>query len=90
MSSDQVQLTQYEIQLDTGDLTIRFRTMEIRFYLHRNASFEHIRGQLFLKCIADIASVPNVKRQTSELVYIRSDEKMSNLRLINSAAACLS
>lgn len=86
MTSDRVQLTQYEIQFDISDLKIHFRTMEIRFRLNnKNNGSVHTaysRGQLFLKCIANIESIPNVKRQTSEFVYIRSDE-MSNLRLIN-------
>ena len=85
MTGDRVQLTQYEIQFDISDLKIHFRTMEIRFCLNnkKNNGFAYVRGQLFLKCTADIESIPNVKRQTSEFVYIRSDE-MSNLRLINS------
>ncbi|KAG5671327.1 hypothetical protein PVAND_001530 [Polypedilum vanderplanki] len=77
MTAERAQLTQYEIQLDIRDLQVRSRTMEIQY---RIAS----RGQLFLKCTADIELL-NVKRQTSELVYIRKIEKMSNLRLINSA-----
>lgn len=85
MTDDRVQLTQYEIQFDIRDLKIHFRTMEIRFRLNnKNTAFAYSRGQLFLKCNADIESIPNVKRQTSEFVYIRSDEK-TNLRLINSA-----
>lgn len=87
MTGDRVQLTQYEIQFDISDLKIHFRTMEIRFCLNnKNNGFAYVRGQLFLKCIANIESIPNVKRQTSEFVYIRSDE-MSNLRLINSGCS---
>ncbi|KAL7025506.1 hypothetical protein ACKWTF_013500 [Chironomus riparius] len=89
MTSDRVQLTQYEIQFDISDLKIHFRTMEIRFCLNnKNNGFAYVRGQLFLKCIANVEGIPYVKRQTSEFVYIRSDE-MSNLRLINSSCSSL-
>jgi hypothetical protein len=70
--------------LKVGDLTLRYTTTRIRFHLDEDGEFEPIEGRLFLMCIANIESIPSVKRQTSEVVYIRTDE-LNSLRLINSA-----
>lgn len=78
----QALISQYETTIDAGDVILRSRTMQIRFHLDEQ-HFGHVQRQIFLKCVANIEQIPNMKRQTSELVYIQSDD-LQNLRLINS------
>jgi hypothetical protein len=75
-------LSQFETTIDSEDLVLLARTMQIRFYLDE-LHFGHVQRHIFLKCIANIEQISNRQRQTSELVYIQSDD-LQNLRLINS------
>lgn len=75
-------LSKFETTIDTEDLVMHTRTMQIRFYLDEQ-HFGHAQRQVFLKCVANIEQISNRQRQTSELVYIQSDD-LQNLRLINS------
>ena len=75
-------MSQYETTIDAKYFLLRARTMQIRFHLSEE-QFGHVQRQIFLKCVASIEQIPNTKRQTSELVYIQSDD-LQNLRLINS------
>lgn len=82
MTSESISISLYETTIDAQDFVLRSRTMQIRFHLDEQ-QFGHIERQIFLKCVATIEPIPNMKRQTSELVYIQSDD-LQNLRLINS------
>lgn len=75
-------MSQYETTIDAEDFVLHTRTMQIRFHLDEQ-HFGHVQRQIFLKCVANIEQIPNRQRQTSELVYIQSDD-LQNLRLINS------
>ena len=75
-------LSKFETTIDTEDLVMHTRTLQIRFYLDEQ-HFGHAQRQVFLKCVANIEQISNRQRQTSELVYIQSDD-LQNLRLINS------
>lgn len=82
VTGERALISQYETTIDAEDFILRSRTMQIRFHLDEQ-HFGHVRRQIFLKCVANIEQIPNRKRQTSELVYIQSDD-LQNLRLINS------
>lgn len=71
------------VAMKVEDLTLRYSTTKIRFHLDEYGEFEPIDGRLFLMCIANIENISSVKRQTSEVVYIGTDE-LNSLRLINS------
>lgn len=75
-------MSQYETTIDADDFTLHTRALQIRFHLDEQ-HFGHVQRQIFLKCVANIEQIPNRQRQTSELVYIQSDD-LQNLRLINS------
>ena len=63
-------------------ITTHYKTLEIKFTLDE-IRFGHIRGKLFMRCVANIEKVPNSQRQASDLIYIQSDD-LNNQRLINS------
>lgn len=81
-TSEEALISQYETTIDGEHFTLSSRRAQIRFHLDEQ-HFGHVQRQIFLKCVANIEQVPNMKRQTSELVYIQSDD-LQNLRLINS------
>jgi hypothetical protein len=83
VTSEKALISQYETTIDGEDFMLRSRTMQIRFHLDENNFDRHIQRQIFLKCVANVEQIPNMRRQTSELVYIQSDD-LQNLRLINS------
>lgn len=80
VTSDKALISQYETTIDAEYFLLRSRTMQIRFHLNEH-NFGYVQRQIFLKCVASIEQIPNMKRQTSELVYIQSDD-LQNLRLI--------
>lgn len=82
MTSERTSISHFETTIDAGDFELRSRTMQIRFQLD-DKHFGQARRQIFLKCVANIEQIPNMKRQTSEFAYIQSDD-LQNLRLINS------
>lgn len=82
MTNEIAVLSQFETTIDAEDFILRSRTMQIRFQLDEQ-HFGHVQRQILLKCIANIEQIPHSSRQTSELVYIQSDD-LQNLRLINS------
>lgn len=75
-------MSQYETKTDSDDFVMHTRVLQIRFHLDEQ-HFGHVQRQNSLKCVANIEQIPNRQRQTSELVYIQSDD-LQNLRLINS------
>lgn len=91
VTDDTAELTHYvTVAMKIEDLTLRYTTATIRFRVDvENGEFEPIEGRLFLMCSANIESMPSVKRQTSEVVYIQTDE-LNSLRLINSSGCMLS
>lgn len=74
--------TVYETAIDMDGITTHYKTLEIKFTLDE-IRFGHIRGKLFMRCVATIETVPNSQRQASDLIYIQSDD-LNNQRLINS------
>lgn len=82
VTRDKAVINQYETTIDAEYFLLPSRTMQIRFHLMEH-NFDHVPREIFLKCVASIEQIPNMKRQTSELVYIQSDD-LQNLRLINS------
>lgn len=90
VTDDTAELTHYvTVAMKIEDLTLRYTTFTIRFHVDENGEFEPIEGRLFLMCSANIESIPSAKRQTSEVVYIQTDE-LNSLRLINSSGCKLS
>lgn len=90
VTDDSAELTHYgTVAMKIEDLTLRYTTATIRFRVDESGEFELIEGRLFLMCSANIESMPSVKRQTSEVVYIQTDE-LNSLRLINSSECKLS
>lgn len=66
-------------------LTLRYRTLEIRFILDE-LRFGHIRGKILLKCLANIEKIPSARREVNAVIYIQSDD-LNNERLINSRSS---
>jgi hypothetical protein len=82
VDGERAHLTEYEKMNDDERLLVHARTLQIRFQLDEE-HFEPAASRIFLKCVASVEMVPYSSRQTSELVYIQSDD-LQNLRLINS------
>lgn len=78
-------MTHYETTVDAEYFILKSRTVQIKFQLDEQ-HFSFAQRQIFLKCVANVEQISNMKRQTSELVYIQSDD-LKNLRLINSESS---
>lgn len=82
VDGERAMLSIYETTIDDEMITVYSRAMQIQFRLDVE-DFDASSKRIFLKCVASVEQLPHMKRQTSELVYIQSDD-LQNLRLINS------